>query len=105
MILAEIRSQDEQDAISNMLDIADPHGALSYWLGIEDFKVIFAFRYASSGEKLTYTNWQVYQPNNDHGTGQYCVRMYPPNIGYSRQWDDDNCFFLRNVVCQTAQIG
>ncbi len=95
--MLELTSNDESQALNTLLNRVDPGGIGSYWIGVEDFDVIFAFMYASSGKKLSFTNWDTFQPDNNHGTGQYCVRIEGP----SRLWDDDNCFFKYYAICQT----
>lgn len=92
-----MKDVNESKTVNKLLDRVDPGGLGSYWMGIEDFKVLFAFRYASSDTKLSFTNWDTLQPDNDHGTGQYCVKME----GKERKWDDDNCFFEYYPICQT----
>jgi hypothetical protein len=67
--LASITSQAEQNFIVNTF-LSGANNRNIEWLGLNDEAALFTFVW-SSGEPVTYTNWQGGEPNNFKGVERY----------------------------------
>ena len=91
--LAEPRSAEASDAVkiftfqSNYL-----------WIGLHDQDMEGNFRWQTDGAELSYTNWEVNQPN-DYGAGQDCVGLYKT----ANKWEDAECFLTYEYLCQAEK--
>lgn len=77
--LLTINSQAEQDFI-NATFLSDPSNQGPYWIGLNDQAVEGTFVW-SSGEPVTYTNWQPNEPNNLNNE-DYAI-IYAPPYGWN----------------------
>jgi hypothetical protein len=64
---------------------ADPTGNHKYWIGLIDLFHEGNFIWASTGEKATYTNWQVDQPDNANKT-EHFAHLFSAYA--NRTWND-----------------
>ncbi|XP_063814816.1 pulmonary surfactant-associated protein D-like [Pseudophryne corroboree] len=63
------------------------------FLGISDLQVEGIFKYLS-GEKITFTNWNLGEPNNSKDN-EDCVEVQD-----NGKWNDIPCNLLRLVICE-----
>lgn len=66
------------------------------WIGLNDLAFEGQFEWVN-GVNVTYTNWELNQPNNDQGQ-ENCVAFPGPNS--LDQWDDANCIEALPFVCE-----
>ncbi|XP_033732133.1 perlucin-like [Pecten maximus] len=88
----------ESAAENNFLK-AEAHrlNAVGYWLDGTDFEVENVWRWAASGNTITYTNWGGHDPNE--ATHANCLALWR-DFGY--QWADEACRHVWNFICETS---
>src|SRR5262245_61233653 len=86
--LASITSQGEQDFLVNTF-LSGANGQNVYWPGLTDQAVEGTFVW-TSGEDVTYTNWQSGEPNNFLGVEDFVAINwhFSFNIGSFATWND-----------------
>ena len=55
--------------------------------------------YNTCGKALSFTRWNVGEPNNYKGTPENCVQMYSHGAGKGK-WNDQPCSSLHGYICQ-----
>jgi hypothetical protein len=89
--LATVRNADEEQWIYSTFSKCGG----SMWIGLTDRDKVFSFRW-TSGEPVTYTNWEVDQPDNGTGAVEFYVHIWPPGSRSPGKWNDylnvDNVF-------------
>ncbi|XP_078594375.1 C-type lectin lectoxin-Lio3-like [Branchiostoma floridae x Branchiostoma japonicum] len=113
--LASITSREEANFINSII-VGAPVGRWDtalVWFGLnrKDGK----FSHFTDGSKVTYTNWEPGEPNNNHHFlslwgPQECVAMYSKdgdagmffrNEQVKRgQWNDDQCYHCFPFICK-----
>ncbi|XP_073453322.1 pulmonary surfactant-associated protein D-like [Aquarana catesbeiana] len=88
--MASPRNAEENEAI---LFITNQYGVASY-LGINELEELGTYRYPG-GEAISFTNWNVGEPNNFEGRQENCVEMQ--NTG---RWNDIVCANTRLIICE-----
>lgn len=81
--LATVRNAAEERWIYSTF--GQSGGAL--WIGLTDRDQLFNFKW-TSGEPVTYTNWEANQPDNGTGGGEYYVHIWPPGSRSPGKWND-----------------
>jgi hypothetical protein len=84
--LVTIRSQEENDWLYTTFGPYAP-APEGFWIGLNDIAVEGNFVW-SSGESVTYTNWNVGEPNNFFGMNEDYVHMYGPLSSGASRWND-----------------
>ena len=69
------------------------------WIGINDKANEGVFRYESSGQTLTYSNWNPNEPNNWENR-EHCGELY---VGHSTagKWNDGDCSQKIAFACES----
>ncbi|XP_072279877.1 mannose-binding protein C-like [Pyxicephalus adspersus] len=88
--LATPRNEAENSALRGMLSA---RGSGSTFLGISDLQVEGTFTYLT-GEKVTFTNWNPGEPNNNHNI-EDCVVILS-----NGKWNDVPCNDQRHIICE-----
>ena len=70
---------------------------LAPWIGLTDKEVVDMFVWESTGELLTWSNWQPGQPWSPAGLDADCVAVKI----YS--WYDEECTQLRYPICEQPE--
>lgn len=70
------------------------------WIGLNDLTMEGLFEW-TSGVNVTYTNWEMGQPNNGQGQ-ENCVAL--PGLNTIDQWDDTNCVQALPFVCELPGV-
>ncbi|XP_062372007.1 E-selectin-like [Sardina pilchardus] len=88
--LASVRNQRENERVQNLV----PLGA-DAWIGL--FRDAWKW---SDGNKSTYSNWQVDEPN--HGVhDEDCVEIW---TGANSGWNDESCSKKKPFFCYTVPV-
>lgn len=77
--------------------LLDGAGNDSHWLGATDILIEGEWQWAITLQKLTYTNWDAGQPNNDN-TNQHCLEI-SGDRGF--KWNDNECEEHKFFICET----
>ncbi|XP_050405448.2 macrophage mannose receptor 1 [Patella vulgata] len=73
------------------------------WIGLNDRDVHMTFSW-SDGSPVTYTTWDVREPNNYAGKNKVCVKMFTQKAVSAGKWSDDSCdVTLNGFVCKTKK--
>ncbi|XP_052254421.1 macrophage mannose receptor 1-like [Dreissena polymorpha] len=98
--LASILDQNEQNFIQGNL----PKPVLSWdglWIGLNDIAADNFFVW-SDGQTVTYTNWNVNEPNDFSNRNEDCVEM---RLDAGR-WNDEVCSMVRpGMICKTSKTA
>ena len=65
------------------------------WLGGTDREEEGVWRWATTGEVLSYTSWSGDEPNNELG-GEHCMSQGPNPDG----WNDVRCNVEKRALCE-----
>ena len=87
--LAEPRSEKVSTAV-RAFNFQSNH----LWIGLRDNAKNRNFLWQTNNAVLSYTYWDVGQPNDYHGN-QHCV-----GINYNYRWDDIKCDLKREYLCE-----
>ena len=83
--LATITSQEEQDAIEELIADSTKH---RYWLGASDEVTEGTWEWVT-GESFVYKNWGRNEPNNGSGREDYLhIYVKPENTSVFGEWND-----------------
>ena len=100
--LAEFDNQAQYDAAIQFINQKDPAGTQWYWIGLTDLSVEGTFRWQSTGQVASYTNWATTQPDNDKGT-EDCVHIWSLALG--RKMNDFDCTATgKQALCMRGEI-
>ncbi|XP_075073153.1 uncharacterized protein LOC142161440 isoform X3 [Mixophyes fleayi] len=89
--VATPKNAAENSAVQQILQTMGDSGTA--FLGISDLQVEGTFKYFS-GDKITYTNWNIGEPNNNKYI-EDCVE-----IRENGKWNDISCNLQRSVICE-----
>ncbi len=64
------------------------------YIGINDLQEEGRFVYASSGVDISFSNWELHNPDDQAGT-QDCAAFW-----YNDKWDDFDCHYPRPFICE-----
>ncbi|CAH1238883.1 SCUBE1 [Branchiostoma lanceolatum] len=92
--LVHIKSSQQHSFVASM---AIDAGEEDCWIGCTDRQVEGTWRW-SDGTRLSYTNWDSGEPNDQHGEDCGEIRKY--NFGFTG-WNDQDCALERRPLCQT----
>ncbi|XP_048240318.1 perlucin-like [Haliotis rufescens] len=94
--LAAIETAEENAFITGYLKVFGDIGAnMQTWIGGSDVEIEGIWKWASSGERVTYTNWAPTEPDE---TGD-CMVIWPAG-GYNYRWADYPCHSLAKFICE-----
>ncbi|XP_060067994.1 perlucin-like [Ylistrum balloti] len=95
--LAVITSDMEQTFLTGELNQLHQNGTshVQYWIDGTDLEVENVWRWAITGDKLTYTAWADGEPNNAQGGN--CMNLWGRG-GFLMA--DDDCELHLNYICQ-----
>ncbi|XP_033732136.1 perlucin-like protein isoform X2 [Pecten maximus] len=95
--LAMITSDTEQSFLIDQLDQLHQTGTshTRYWIDGTDLEVENVWRWALTGDKLTYTAWADGEPNNAQRGN--CMNLYE---GGGFKMADDDCELRLHYICQ-----
>lgn len=68
-----------------------------FWIGGNDIDAEGQWRWVTSGNPLTFTDWAPGEPNNTGGN-EDCLLLLP-NTAY--QWNDATCSTRSLYICET----
>ena len=85
-------------ANNDIVDLAKAMGIQGndIWIGIDDISLEGTYTYASDGKSLTYTNWNIGQPNNS-GNNEDCVFLLNQ---HELKWGDAPCSTKKFFICE-----
>ena len=89
-----IIDEHNQKAIELFLDTADPGGNAFFWIGLTDLFEEGNFVWFN-GDKSTYRNWELGQPDNFEGREHY-GHIWT----HQRTWNDWNNYGPAMALCQ-----
>ncbi|XP_012714516.2 ladderlectin [Fundulus heteroclitus] len=92
--LVSVHSLEEENFVKMLISNFDPAQGLN-WIGLSDAQKDGAF-FWSDGSKLSLTNWNAREPNNNGGS-ESCVHT---NWGPARKWNDVPCNKKYTFVCK-----
>ncbi|XP_060068110.1 perlucin-like protein, partial [Ylistrum balloti] len=98
--LATVLSAEEQTFLKTTLLNIHPHDAASriYWIDGTDLEVEHVWRWASTGEILTYTDWSTGEPTN---TGaENCLLLWGQQ---NFKMGDNPCGASWNYICKSSE--
>lgn len=97
MYLLEIYSQKEQDAFKEDVLVLNLQNR-EYWLGAVREPIYQSFKWATSGQFLEFTSWNMGEPNNEHGNVENCASIW---IGQNGEtfWNDVRCYESKYTAC------
>ncbi|XP_048780982.2 echinoidin-like [Ostrea edulis] len=102
--LVEIESATENAFIEGELKIIHGHDShaqnqneVSYWLGGNDLEVEGTFKWARSGESVTFTDWNPGQPDDFH-SGEDCMELQG---AMDYHWNDLPCTARHRFICES----
>ncbi|XP_021356856.1 perlucin-like protein [Mizuhopecten yessoensis] len=99
--LAVITSAEQQNFLIS--ELTDKHRTdawnVLYWIDGTDLEVENVWKWAISGEKLSYINWADGEPNNAQGGN--CMNLYG-NGGFKMA--DDDCELHLYYICQATNV-
>ncbi|XP_060067993.1 perlucin-like protein [Ylistrum balloti] len=100
--LAVITSADEQNFLISELKHIHRHDAshVLYWIDGTDLEVENVWKWAQTGEELTYINWADGEPNN--ALSGNCMNLY--GAGGFKMADDD-CDIHLYYICQSEYVS
>ncbi|XP_069122656.1 perlucin-like [Argopecten irradians] len=94
--LAMVTSSEEHTFLINHLkQLNDDHDHTRYWIDGTDLEVENIWRWALTGDKLTYINWADGEPNNAQSGD--CMNLYQDG-GFKMA--DDSCEKHLYYICQ-----
>lgn len=95
--LVTINSAQEQAFVFN-LAMNSPNGSVSnYWIGLNDYNDEGDFTWVN-GEPVTYTNWNLGEPNG--GSGENAVEVFSANANFPGFWNDAPAWIERNMILE-----
>ncbi|XP_069122655.1 perlucin-like protein [Argopecten irradians] len=99
--LAVITSDDEQNFLISELYHIHRHDAshVRYWIDGTDLEVENVWKWAKTGQTLSYVNWASGEPNNAEGGN--CMNLY--GTGGFKMADDD-CDIKLFYICQSTSV-
>ena len=68
------------------------------WIGLTDMEEEDVFRWESTGELPTWTNWWIQQPLSPPGVDSDCVHVF-----IDGRWADERCESLRYFLCEQPE--
>ncbi|MBF0337229.1 MAG: VCBS repeat-containing protein [Nitrospirae bacterium] len=99
--LATITSTDENKFLIDNLFSVTPNDKFC-WLGATDAESEGTWKWVTN-EKLEFTNWDSYQPDNYQGN-ENCLEYWPPktqwNSGTEWKWNDSDCSNSKVSLCE-----
>merc|ERR1712043_74662 len=91
--LVSIETSEEQQYLESLLSSGADD---KYWVGGSDWTVEGVWIWEPSGTNITYTNWEMNQPDNDNGV-EHCMYM---NRDSNFMWVDEFCQDTYNYICE-----
>ena len=84
---------------TKVTELAKAKGIFTMWIGINDKANEGVFRYESSGQTITYSNWNPNEPNNWENR-EHCGELY---VGHSTagKWNDGDCSYTIAFACES----
>ncbi|XP_021356042.1 perlucin-like protein [Mizuhopecten yessoensis] len=97
--LATVMSADEHSFLKTTLMSIHPNDAAGriYWIDGTDLEVEHVWRWASSGEILSYSEWSVGEPTNT--SSENCLLLWGAH-GFNM--GDNPCAASWNYICKTS---
>jgi len=101
MHLASITSAKEQKALQEYIQ-SYGMGYEHFWTSGTDQGEEGKFYWMSTGQPLTYENWNSAEPNNfiyENGESENCLELWDRD-GRGLKWNDSHCSFLSYFICE-----
>ncbi|XP_073968711.1 C-type lectin mosGCTL-7-like isoform X2 [Rhodnius prolixus] len=103
MHLASISSQEENDKLEETIrDFG--YSYEHFWVSGTDLAEEGQFFWMSTGRPITFTNWNVGEPNNfryENGEEENCLELWDRD-GKGLKWNDSACSFETYFVCEAV---
>ncbi|XP_038077198.1 lymphocyte antigen 75-like [Patiria miniata] len=90
--LMSIHDMNENDYIVSIMQQKGLTGQV--WSGMSDTAVFLTFEW-SDRSPVTFTHWEVNEPNNYEGKNEDCVEVYT-----SGRWNDQDCEDRNHYICK-----
>ncbi|XP_052889796.1 C-type lectin 37Db-like [Anopheles moucheti] len=106
MFLMSIRNTAEREAVINFLESTGypkTHDKFMLWMSANDLGEEGEFHWASTGERVNYSNWSDKEPN-DYKSGEDCVVLAYWKKGGSKhhyKFNDTPCTRDYQFICET----
>jgi len=101
MHLASINSAKEQKDLQEYIQ-AYGMGYEHFWTSGTDQGDEGKFFWMSTGQPLTFENWNSAEPNNfiyENGESENCLELWDRD-GRGLKWNDSHCSFLSYFICE-----
>ncbi|CAG0900708.1 unnamed protein product [Darwinula stevensoni] len=101
MHLASITSQEENEQLEKVIT-SRGLGNEHFWTSGTDQGEEGDFFWLSTGQPVTYTNWNAGEPNNfiyENGEEEHCLELWNRD-GKGLKWNDTPCSFQTYFVCE-----
>ncbi|XP_071114201.1 perlucin-like protein [Haliotis cracherodii] len=96
-VLAAIETAEENAFIQGYLKVFGDIGAnMQTWIGGSDMEIEGIWKWAPSGERVSYTDWASGEPQGCATCGD-CLAIWP---GYNYKWADYPCHTREKFICE-----
>ncbi|KAL1377443.1 hypothetical protein pipiens_016259 [Culex pipiens pipiens] len=103
--LVTVTSLEKHEALVKFLEKSDKkynNEGYRFWIGASSLPDGENFVWQSTGSRLSFTKWNLREPNNAGGVEQCVEIIYCPTCPRIWDWNDMKCSLKAYFVCETV---